>query len=80
MKKNKFILLLSLFILGCMSIKNINEISHYSITDADFLIMPHIIKKENNYFLKYQIDTTNDVINRFMVSHFVKSDTLFFIL
>lgn len=50
-----------------------------SINEVHFKIFPHIIQKESNFYLVYQIDTTFEMVKfKLVVSTKVVNDTAFY--
>ena len=79
MKKNKKIFLLIFIALTLLKCSSVRHMPCCSINDVSFLITPYIIKKDGNYFLKYQISVHSDRIEqRLQVGSFIRDEKAYY--
>lgn len=64
MKKNSEIFLLIFIALALSKCGTVKQMPCCSVSDVSFLIAPHIIKKDGDYFLTYQIPVHRERIEQ----------------
>jgi hypothetical protein len=79
MKKNKKIFLLIFIAVIALKCANMKHMPCCSLNDISFLIAPHIITKDGNYFLEYQIAVHSDKIEqRLQVGSFIRDEKAYY--
>ena len=79
MKKNKKIFLLIFIAVIALKCANMKHMPCCSLNDISFLIAPHIITKDGNYFLEYQIAVHSDKIEqRLQVGSFIRDEEAYY--